>query len=221
VRSRLKKVRNAFQGMSPAEWALARLYLVLTVAPRRGPVAVPDNDPDHWQREARRLFHGDASPVPAGVGDVRVPDRPNATPSTAPPVLPLADLSWLGERLQQLQLTPESSPPASPRTAARTPPPPPSDAVPVSTAGGGRWLAVPPVSRAQLPVVDAAPSSGAMDVADDEFAVDEDEIAMAVYERTLELAGGEDAFSALDDEAQEALQQRADVVVRAELRRRL
>lgn len=225
VRSRLKKVRNAFQGMSPAEWALARLYLVLTVAPRRGPATAPDTDADHWQREARRLFHGDSSPVPAGTGDARARDRPSAhdqpTPSTAPPVLPRADLSWLGERLQQLQLTPESSPPASPRTAARSLPPPPSDAVPVSAAGGGRWLAVPPVSRAQLPVVAAAPPSGAMDVADDEFAVDEDEIAMAVYERTLELAGGEDAFSALGDEAQEALQQRADAAVRAELRRRL
>lgn len=228
VRSRLKKVRNAFQGMSPAEWALARLYLVLTVAPRCSQPPTADSDPDHWQREARRLFHGDSSPVSVeavGADDARARDPPHGrdrpTPSTAPPALPLADLSWLSARLQQLQLTPESSPPASPRTVRRSPPPPPpSDAVPVSAAGGGRWLAVAPVARGQLPAVDAAPSGGAMDVADDALVVDEDEIAMAVYERTLELAGGDDAFSALGDAEQEALQQRADAMVRDELRRR-
>lgn len=282
VKKRLKRVRNAIphEGMSAAEWALARLYLVLVIAPSSSPVGTVRDEKAHWQQEADRLFFSDidadtyTSPLSSGAAEGRQVPKANAemarqgekrpsspasvvTPSLLTPlsldansIAPTTNKGPIRSVLARLfsskyssllQTSPDSSPPVSPRSTSTLLPLPPSDAVllhsPSSThrsgQGSGRWLCMPPITAVDLrswqeverrfpmneDVVSPSTvlveegggggSSSNMDTDDVES-----RLYVAIYERAVALAGGEDSFNALTEEEQDAVQERAEAEVR-------
>lgn len=197
---RSKGVGNAFadERMNAAEWSLARLYMVL-VLQREG----DDDEVLNVEAEealASQLFAGSSQKMSSRRSHVvkteqETSKRPKSPLSIAPP---LPNTSFAPS-------TPPSSPPRFSPHSPSSPAPPPRTAS--YTSSGVRWVPLPPLRPTQG-VFEAVQE--AMEEVEDE----EERHLLRVLAKCVELAGGEEAWEALDEDAADALKTQAELLLR-------